>query len=47
MTAVIETDNLTKFFHFSTSVPLEAFAGLPGVRDAALNDSVLTLYDYG
>ena len=29
-------------FHFSTSVPLEAFAGLPGVRDVAVNDSVLT-----
>ena len=28
-------------FHFSTSVPVEAFADLPGVRDVAVNDSVL------
>ena len=29
-------------FHFATSVPLEAFAGVPGVRDVAVNDGVLT-----
>ena len=29
-------------FHFATSVPLEAFAGLPGVRDVAVADGVLT-----
>ena len=34
-------------FHFSTSVPLEAFAGLPGVRDVAVNDSVLSCTTMG
>ena len=29
-------------FHFSASVPSEAFAGLPGVRDVAVNDCILT-----
>ena len=29
-------------FHFSTSVPPEVFASLPGVRDVAVNDSVLS-----
>ena len=29
-------------FHFSTSVPLEAFAGLPGVRDVEVNNGVLS-----
>ena len=29
-------------FHFSTSVPLRAFSGLPGVRDVAVNDRVLS-----
>ena len=34
-------------FHFSTSVPLEAFAGLPGVRDVAVNGSALTCTTMG
>ena len=34
-------------FHFSTSVPLEAFAGLPGVRDVAVKDSVLSCTTVG
>ena len=34
-------------FHFSTSVPSEAFAGLPGVRDVAVNESVLTCTTIG
>ena len=34
-------------FHFSTSVPLEAFVGLPGVRDVAVNDSVLSCTTMG
>ena len=34
-------------FHFSASVPLEAFAGLPGVRDVAVNGSVLTCTTMG
>ncbi len=34
-------------FHFSTPVPLEAFAGLPGVRDVAVNGSVLTCTTMG
>jgi len=34
-------------FHFATSVPLEAFVGLPGVRDVAVNDSVLSCTTMG
>ena len=34
-------------FHFATSVPLEAFAGLSGVRDVAVNDSILTCTTIG
>jgi ABC-2 type transport system ATP-binding protein len=34
-------------FHFSAPVPLEAFTGLPGVRDVAVNDSVLSCTTIG
>ena len=33
--------------HFSASVPLEAFAGLPGVRDVAITDNVLSCTTMG
>ena len=34
-------------FHFSTPVPLEAFAGLPGVRDVEVDDKVLSCTTVG
>ena len=34
-------------FHFSTSVPEDAFSGLPGVRDLVIDDSVLTCTTVG
>ena len=34
-------------FHFSRPVPLEAFSGLPGVRDVAVEDSVLSCTTVG
>ena len=34
-------------FHFSSSVPLEAFAGLPGVRDVKVDEGVLSCTTVG
>ena len=34
-------------FHFSTSVPEDAFSGLPGVRDLVIDDNVLTCTTVG
>ena len=34
-------------FHFATSVPVEALAALPGVRDVVVNDNVLSCTTVG